>query len=160
MNAVNSDVKVEKAHPAQLQEMLCLFPRLAAFPLPERRVPEDLWAGDAKLLEKWAKGDLGEAIVLVAIDLQEQVLGVAFSQLRAEALSGSAAAHLEVLAVAERAEGRGVGSALMAATEREVKSRGAKFLTLNVFSVNTKARGLYRKLGFDEELIRCIKDLT
>lgn len=160
MSSTKADIQVCQGRPEQLQQMLSLFPRLADFSLPERRVPEDLWSGDAKLLERWAKGDLEQAIVLVALDQGETVVGVSFAQMRAEALSGSAAAHLEVLAVAKTAEGRGVGSALMAATEQAVKDLGANYLTLNVFSRNTKARGLYQKLGFDEELIRCIKALT
>lgn len=139
--------------------MLALFPRLADFSIPERRHPEELWQGDAELLQGWARGELGQAIVRVARARSGQVAGVVLAQPRPEALSGRPAAHVEALAVAPEFEGRGLGRALMAAVESESRSRGLTALTLNVFTANQRARGLYRKLGFDEELLRCIKDL-
>lgn len=152
-------LQIADAKVGQLEEILSLLPRLASFDLPQRRKPEELWEGDADLLRDWAQGKLTEAFVKIAVDEKESILGVAFAQLRKEALSQKPSAHLEVLVVAEPAQGRGVARALMAATEEAVKNRGAKTLTLNVFGNNAKARGLYRHLGFEEELLRCIKDL-
>lgn len=136
--------------------MLELFPRLASFSVPEGRNPRDLWEGDAVLIRQWAAGDLDDSVVLVALE-QERVLGVGFARYRKEALSQEPGAHLEVLAVAEGAEGRGIGGALLSAIESQVKAGGAQSMTLNVFMTNTKARGLYGKHGYDEELLRCIK---
>lgn len=150
------DYTVQAARPDQLEAMLELFPRLASFSVPQGRNPRDLWEGDAVLLRQWATQGLDDSIVLVALE-QERVLGVAFARFRKEALSQQPGAHLEVLAVAEGAEGRGIGGALLAAIEAAVVEGGALSLTLNVFMNNTKARGLYGKHGYDEELLRCIK---
>lgn len=150
---------ISDAGPQHIDEILSLLQRLASFPIPARRRPEHLWSGDADLLRSWAEGGLPEALVKVARTPQGEVLGVAFAQLRAEALSLMPAAHLEVLAVTKKAEGMGVGRALMDAIERAAQDRGATAMTLNVFMSNEKARGFYRHLGYDEELLRCIKEL-
>ena len=64
---------------------------------------------------------------------------------------------MEVLAVCEQAEGNGVASKLLEMAEAETRKQQAFSLSLNVFSNNERARSLYRKIGFDEEMIRCIK---
>ena len=144
---------------AQIHEILALLERLASFEIPQRRCPEELWTGDAKLLKQWAAGGLPDAVVKVAVGEDKTLLGVSFAQLRPEALSEKPGAHLEVLVVSKSAEGQGVGRALMEETERAVGALGAETMTLNVFMVNAKARGLYRHLGYEEELLRCIKTL-
>ena len=80
--------------------------------------------------------------------------------LNPELLSQSPSAHLEVIAVAENAEGQGVGKELMAAAEAGARNRGANSITLFVFANNARARRVYDSAGFDEELIRCIKPFT
>ena len=95
--------------------------------------------------------------MLVAIDETAQVLGVSMTTLREEFLSHEPSAHLEVLAVAESAEGQGVGGALIDKTEKMSQERGAQSVTLHVFGNNVRARGLYKHVGYGEELIRCIK---
>lgn len=153
------DFQITAARTEQLEPILELFPRLASFRIPERRQPEHLWQDDAKLLRRWGAGELPEATVLVAEDADDSLLGIAFARLRPELLSQEPSAHLEALVVADGAEGRGVGGALVAAVEASVKAQGAKTLTLHVFGGNQRARGLYRRMGFEEELLRCIKDL-
>ena len=64
---------------------------------------------------------------------------------------------MEVLAVSEQAEGNGVASRLLEMAEAETRKQQAFSLSLNVFSNNERARSLYQKFGFDEEMIRCIK---
>ena len=64
---------------------------------------------------------------------------------------------MEVLAVSEQAEGNGVASLLVELAEAETRKQQAFSLSLNVFSNNKRARSLYRKFAFDEEMIRCIK---
>lgn len=150
---------VSAAQPDQLDEILALLPRLADFEIPERRRPTELWHGDAELARKWASGELEESVFEVALNEESRVIGVAFATFRPEALSQVPAAHLEVLALDKSAEGHGVARALLNSVEARVKRQGARCLTLNVFMKNERARGFYRHLGFDEELLRCIKEL-
>ncbi len=48
---------------------------------------------------------------------------------------------------------------MCAAVEDEARARGAHSMTLHVFGNNRRARALYAKIGYDEELIRAIKHL-
>jgi ribosomal protein S18 acetylase RimI-like enzyme len=141
-------------------DALCaLLPRLAAFDIPSGRDPEHLWRGDEKMLRRYLTDDDPAGVVLLA-EREGAPLGVAFASLRAEMLSGAPSAHLEALAVAESAQGRGIGRALMAAVEAAVIERGATSMTLHVFAANTRARGLYERLGYDGEILRYTKTLS
>jgi ribosomal protein S18 acetylase RimI-like enzyme len=148
---------IRAAVPADLDAMLRLFPRLAAFRLPPRRTPEDLWHDDAALLRGWAAGRAPTLLVYVAEANQGTILGVAMVSLRDELLSHAPSAHLEVLVVDAAAEGRGIGRALVHSAEQAARAQGAQSMTLHVFANNTRARAVYEALGYDGELLRYIK---
>ncbi len=151
--------QVREASPADVEAMRRLMPRLAAFDLPARRAPEDLWRDDERMLLRWQDGGEPDLFAHVAVDGAGQILGLAVSRLRNELLSHAPSAHLEALAVAEEAEGQGIGQALVTAAEHAARARGAETMTLHVFGVNIRARGMYEKLGYDGELLRYIKEL-
>lgn len=151
--------QIRQASPSDLEAMRSLLPRLAAFDLPARRSPEDLWRGDEQMLLRWLDGEEPNLTAHLAVDGDDSILGLAVVRLGEELLSHAPSAHLEVLAVATKAEGKGVGKALVAAAEQAAQARGAKTMTLHVFGVNTRARGLYEKLGYEGELMRYIKEL-
>ncbi len=151
--------RIREASPSDLDAMRRLLPRLAAFDLPRRRAPVDLWRGDEQMLLRWRGGGEPDLFAHLAVDGDDAVLGLAVTRLREELLSHAPSAHLEILAVAEEAEGRGIGKALVTAAEESSRARGAETMTLHVFGVNTRARGMYERLGYDGELIRYIKDL-
>ena len=140
--------------------MLDLFPRLAAFTLPERRAAEDLWRGDTDLLRLWSTGQAPQCLVQVAVNSEQTILGVVMAQLREELLSHEPSAHLEVIVVRDEAEGQGIGKALIQSMEQAVGERGACSITLHVFANNTRARAVYERLGYSGELMRYIKHLT
>lgn len=149
--------QIRAANAADVDEILSLFPRLAAFKIPDKRAAEDLWRGDAELLRLWAAGQAPACLVQVAIGKDGSILGAAIAQMREELLSHAPSAHLEVLVVRDDAEGRGIGYALVQAAEQAVRERGALSMTLHVFASNTRARAVYERLGFEGELIRYIK---
>lgn len=93
------------------------------------------------------------------MNVEQAVLGVAMTQPRAELLSGQPSAHLEVLVVRDDAERRRIGPALVRDAEDEVRRHGATSITLHVLATNVRARGVYERVGFVEELIRYIKYL-
>jgi ribosomal protein S18 acetylase RimI-like enzyme len=151
--------RIVPAGPEHGPAMIELLPNLASFEIPTRREPEHLWHGDLQMVEDWLAGNRAECFARAALDENNQLLGYAFVTMREELLSHEPSAHLEVLVVHERARRMRIGEALTSAVEVEAASRGARTITLHVFHNNHRARGLYAKLGFDEELIRCIKDL-
>ena len=67
--------------------------------------------------------------------------------------------HVGMLVVAEEAEGKGVGGALMASAEAWAREHGYRKLTLNVFEGNQAARAVYEHLGYAPETLRYVKIL-
>ncbi|MBO0721320.1 MAG: GNAT family N-acetyltransferase, partial [Blastocatellia bacterium] len=68
--------------------------------------------------------------------------------------------HISVLAVTPSGEGRGVGRTLMEAAEEWARRQGYRLLTLNAFVENHRARKLYHKLGYEEEMIKYLKVIS
>jgi ribosomal protein S18 acetylase RimI-like enzyme len=152
--------EVRNATAADGDGILALMPRLASFDVPESRNPEDLWRSDAATFERWLAGAAPECLVSVAVAPGGKLLGFTMVSLRPELLSHEPSAHLEAIAVAEAAEGQGVGKALLAAAEREAGAQGALTMTLHVFASNERARAVYERAGYDGELLRYIKPIA
>lgn len=153
-------MSVTLASAVDYDELLAMFPRLAAFEVPAHRDPRHLWSGDAEILRDWADGTRENCFVLVFRDSDGTILGAAMATMRAEVMSHSPSAHLEVLVVSENAEGRGIGGKLLDAAEKEVQKRGARSMTLHVFANNRRARELYERAGYDGEVLRYIKPFS
>lgn len=136
-----------------------LLPELAAFELPPGRNARDLWVGDLETLEHWRDGREPQVLVHVAESAAGEVEGFTIVRLREELMSHEPSAHLEAIVVAESARGTGLGKLLLANAEACAKTAGAKTMTLHVFGNNKRARAVYQKSGYDEELIRDIKHL-
>ena len=105
--------------------LLALLPRLADFDIPAHRDPRHLWQDDEALLRRWLAGEAEDCLVQLAAE-RESVLGLSLTTLRPEPLSHEPAAHLEALAVAAGAEGRGIGMALLEAAEANATAHGAR----------------------------------
>jgi len=150
---------IRNASSQDAEAMLALLPLLATFEVPAGRNPDDLWMGDREMLESWLAADAPDTFVQVAVDSDDAVVGLAMTTLREEMLSHAPSAHLEVLAVSDTIRRQGLGQSLIEHAQTEAKARGALSMTLHVFANNTRARGLYKKMGFDEELLRCYMPL-
>lgn len=153
-------MNISSAESHDLAAMLELFPRLAAFELPANRNPLHLWEGDAEMLRDWAAGECPECLVHVAKDDDDNLLGLTMVTLRPELLSHAPSAHLEAIVVAKEAEGSGIAKALMKTAEMAAIDRGAKSMSLHVFTRNERARRVYERAGFDGELMRYIKPFS
>ncbi len=151
------------AEPGDAPAVIAQLPRLAAFDHPPRLDSEDFWRGDAETVRRWRDGGEPDCFIILARaaagDLAGDLAGTALVRLMPEVMSQHASSHLEALTVAEGFEGQGIGAGLIAAAEREAKERGALSITLNVFRRNERARQLYDRLGFEQEIHRCIKML-
>lgn len=150
-------VKIKDATVADMARMRPHFPRLAHFKLPPQRESHHFWTDDAKMLNAWAAGEKAELLVQIAEDDMGTLLGFTMTSMGEEFLSHEPSAHLEVLIVTQAAEGKGVGSKLVAAAEENAQAHGAKSMTMHVIATNERARSLYQHLGYTEEIIRNIK---
>jgi len=139
-------------------EILALVPRLRAFGAPPLRPPEDLDRAEAAALSRALDGVPDTAILFVA-ESDARVAGVAYVQTATDYFTHERHAHLDILIVAEDAEGRGVGRALLNAVDDWTRSRGYRFVTLNVFPDNTRARGVYERAGYGIDTLKYVKEL-
>ncbi|MFQ6006887.1 MAG: GNAT family N-acetyltransferase, partial [Woeseia sp.] len=71
--------------------------------------------------------------------------------------SATAVVRDSLVLVDDRAEGNGIGRALLSEAEQAARQRGAQSMSLNVISTNSRARRFYERSGYDGELIRYIK---
>lgn len=154
-----SEFEIIDADKSHGDAILALMPRLADYDVPASRNPSNLWEHDAEMLRQWMCGE-AECLVHVAVDGEGAVLGFSMVTLRPELLSHEPSAHLEAIALDASAEGRGIAKALLAIAEKSAQAHGALTMTLHVFAVNERARGLYERAGYDGELMRYIKPLA
>ena len=146
------------ARPADEPFLLQLTGRLARFPVPAWRTPEQIQAADHKILREALHSPTPEVSILI-VEEDGQPAGFVFSTTRKDYFTGAPHAHVEVLAVADGAEGRGLAGVLMAAAEDWARGRGYSHVTLNVFAANSRARGLYERLGYRPETLHYLKPL-
>ena len=154
-----------QVHDATLEDgpdLIALLPRLGAFPRPEHRAHDQIHESDARVIRRWLEGGEPDCAIHVARDddTARTLLGFAVVRMQPDVLNGDPSAHLEALAVAERAEGQGVGSALIASAERAAAKAGAKSMSLHVFETNARAISLYERKGYTAEWLRYIKPLA
>jgi len=98
-------------------------------------------------------------MVLIAEDDQGHRLGFATLS-HATHFTGEAQAYINELATSEAAEGRGVGTALIAACVQWAREQGYRILALSTGAANARALGFYRHLGFHDEDVKLVKILT
>jgi len=150
---------VRPATEADRSFVLDLVPRLRAFGPGPLRPQEAMDSAERRVLEQAFDALPDGAVLLVAEHPAEGALGMAYAHTAADYYTQESHGHLAILAVTERAEGRGAAPALLAAVERWSADQGFRFLTLNVFSGNTRARAAYERAGYAPEVVRYLKEV-
>lgn len=139
--------------------ILALCERFAQMPMPRFRQRRALLAHTradlAADLENLPPGTL----VLVAEDADGHVAGFARVRLVNDSADGSRSAHLADLAVTPQHEGHGAARALLHAAEDFARAHHCLRLQLFVFPGNERALRLYRRAGFDTDMLRLLKSL-
>lgn len=141
-------------------EILALVPRLRAFGPSGVRPVEDLDRAERGALAKAL--DLppaGSVVVVAESDAMRGVAGVAYIETQTDYFTREQHAHLAILSVAEEAEGHGVGRALLEAVDEWTRARGYRFVTLNVFGGNERARRVYERAGYSIDAVKYLKEL-
>ena len=123
------EVRVRRAAPADAPALAALE---AAFPEIDRF--------DARA---WRRLLAGHSSVFLA-EADGQPAGAACVLFR----KGAKAGRLYSLSVADRARGRGIGAALLAACEADASARGCNRMRLEVRQTNVAAIALYERTGF------------
>jgi len=144
--------------------------RFAAFGPPAWRSAAEIVAGEVRCLDDFFEGRLDGSVdgsldaardrrALLVAELDGRPAGFAFLEPAVDYFTGQADGHIGMVAVAETAEGKGVGAALMRAAEDWARRNGYPRLHLNVFAGNDRARRIYERTGYEIETIRYVKKL-
>jgi GNAT superfamily N-acetyltransferase len=156
---VAAGVTLRPLKPDDRDFVLALAERLAAVGNPPWRDRDAMRAFHYHYAEQLLGARGPDQLALVAEDGSGNRLGVMHVGGERSGLTGEAQGYLATLAVAEGAEGHGVGRALMAAAEEWAREKGYRLLALEVFAGNTHAREFYRRLGYQEETLKLVKEL-
>jgi GNAT superfamily N-acetyltransferase len=148
-------MRIRDATPGDVGFLVELVPSFSAFGLPPWR---DREAFDAAV-ERDLRAALGSgAAVLVAEDDDGTPLG--FVHLHpVHDFSGGERAHVSDVAVAEHAQGRGVGRLLVEAAEAWAREHGYGLIGLTAMATNASALAFYDRLGFGPDTVTLVKPL-
>jgi GNAT superfamily N-acetyltransferase len=149
---------VRAATVADREFILRLVPRLRAFGEPPLRPAAALDEAERRALERALAALPPDATLLVA-ELGAAPAGVAYAESATDYFTGERHGHLAILIVAAGGAGHGVGRALLAAVEAWAAARGYRYVTLNVFAANARARGVYERAGYAPDTVRYAKEL-
>ena len=128
------------------------------FDQPSHRTKPELIEGDRRALDGWFDAPKDDETMYVA-ELDGKPAGCAYLVTLVDYFNERAHAHLSVLAVEKWAEGKGVGSALLHASEEWARARNSDRLTLSALVTNARARRLYESKGYQGEYIRYVLPL-
>jgi ribosomal protein S18 acetylase RimI-like enzyme len=92
-------------------------------------------------------------------ELDGVVSGVISAHLDVDYFTKHPRLYIDTLAVADAAEGRGVGRALMAFIEGKGRELGCREVVLDVFANNERARMFYERCGYTADHVRMAKPL-
>ena len=139
--------------------ILDLVPRFAEFALPPWRQRRECEAGIRRDLGQHLAEQPSHSHVFIAEDDTGDRVGFIHLQQTRDFFTGASNCHVSDLAVLPRAEGRGVGRALLAHAETWAREHGCDLLTLAVFPGNQRARALYAACGYGVDLLRMAKPI-
>lgn len=112
-----------------------------------------------EMRERWqAWKDQGNQALVVGIEAAE-LLGVCTLHCTSVLHRPKPVGRLTALVVDERARGRGVGRAIVAAAEVELKRSGCGMVEITSSSKRAEAHAFYESLGYEKTSVRMFKSL-
>lgn len=157
---MSEGVRIRPASEADKEFVVSLMPRLVEFGPPAWRDAAQMTAHDTGVITESLLNPEPGAAVFVAEDEDGTPLGFIHLHAATEHYNREEHGHVEDVIVAPAGEGRGVGRALLEKAEEWARSRGYRWLTLNVFAENVRAREVYKRLGYGEDMVKYVKELA
>ncbi len=156
---MESSIRIREATLHDRDFLLSLIPRLVEFGPPAWRDADYMVKFDQEVLAKKLEEASAGTLILMAEDSEGTPLGFLHLQLGHDYYYKEKHAHIEDLIMTPEGEGRGITSRLISEAENWARQKGFKWITLNVFSQNHKARSIYDHLGYGEDIIKYVKVL-
>ena len=135
--------------------------RLLQFDLPSWRNNErdEMTKADIRHLSNALTSADPDVEIFIAVDSSGQPCGFIHVVMQTDYYTGEPHAHLTDIVVIAEAEGKGVGKILLQKADEWAKQKNARWITLNVFDGNDRARTVYEKAGYKAEWIKYLKPI-
>lgn len=101
----------------------------------------------------------GDVELLVAED-GDEIIGFVHVRTVTDYYTQAPIGHVSDIVVADKAEGRGVGRALLEAAQSWARGKGYRMMQLFVLPENAGARKLYERMGYRSEWIKYVTPLS
>lgn len=150
---------IRRHTPADQEFVLSLAERFSDFELPAWRSTTELDTANQVALKKVLEAPEPESVLLLAENEAGRPAGFIYLHAQTDFFNGQQVGYLSDLAVDKAYEGQGMGRLLMEAAEAWARERGYPHLALNVFASNVRARQMYEKFGFQQEVVKYVKPL-
>ncbi len=153
-------IQISPLTPSDTNFIESLIPRFSEFDLPPWRQKDEIDnANLASLKKAMETPEPGSAIYIVE-DKSGKPAGFLHLQTQTDYFNREKVAYISDIAVDTTFEGQGIGRILLDKAEAWAREQGCSLLTLYVFSNNSRARKVYEKLGFKEEVTKYVKPLS
>ena len=135
--------------------------RMLEFKLPEWREQEkkEMVQADVHHITKALEAADTNDCIFIAEDETGKAVGFIRIVMHEDYYTGEQHAHVNDVVVTSESEGKGVGKLLLDKADAWAKDKGARWITLNVFNENFRARSVYEKAGYKIEWIKYLKSL-
>lgn len=132
--------------------------RLLDFDLPSWREnnKEKMIQADVNHISKALQSSNTDDCVFIATD-SDKPIGFIRLVMQTDYYTGQRHAHVNDIVVIAEAEGRGAGKLLLKKADNWAQEKNARWITLNVFEENVRARAVYEKAGYNIEWIKYLK---
>ncbi len=150
-------IRVRAFEPSDSEFVTSLITRFSEFALPAWRTRSEVDSANRRSLQTAMEEPEPGSAILIAQDPTGRPVGFIHLRTQTDYFSGERHGYISDLAVDKRFDGRGVGRILLEAAQDWARAKGYRLLTLYVFAGNTRARHVYEKHGYSEEVVKYAK---
>ncbi len=152
-------IYIRQATTGDMEFIISLVPRLAEFGPPSWRNKAQMITTDTNILMDKLTHVPAGTVIFVATDSNNIPLGFIHLQSGSDYYNKEPHGHISDIVVAPGGEGKGTGRRLMEAAEAWARTQGYRWLTLSVFAQNVRAREVYERIGYEQDIMKYVKEL-
>ncbi len=158
--STDSKIQTRPASIGDKEFIISLLPRLVEFGPPSWRDVARMTVTDTQVLSDRLLSQPPGTAIFIAEDANGVALGFIHLQAGTDYYNCEEHGHIADVIVAPEGEGGGIGRVLIAKGEEWARSQGYRWLTLSVFAQNLRAREVYKRLGYGEDIMKYVKELV
>lgn len=152
------ELEIRQSRPSDEAAVVALSSRIHEFGPPAWRDAAQMAAVDRGHIRRAILEPNAERTVLVAC-IGSEIVGFVHLAALTDYYATQPHGHISDLAVSRDHEGRGIGRALMEASEAWARENGYAWLTIAVFEGNVRATKIYENAGFGRDMLKMVKPL-